>query len=368
MFASIASLVMLTLFGQGHIAKPPIDSFSGASAPVHIHKFSATGPTGLSPSQIKNAYKLPATGGAGETVAIVDAYASNTVASDLNTFSSKFGLPQCTVTNKCFQQVPMNSHVQVNTGWALEEALDVEWAHAIAPQATIMLVEARSASGTDLLSAINYARTKPGVTQVSMSWGGGEFYGEQTYDTDFISTTGIHFFASAGDSGSSVDWPAVSPNVISVGGTTLNLNQNGSVASELAWSGSGGGVSAYEPEPAYQTPLITNTNGRRAVPDVSYDADPATGVAVYDSTRYAGQAGWFQVGGTSAGAPQWAAIDALGGTVSSSKLYTDAAGANYATYFRDITSGTNGNCGIICTARTGYDEVTGLGTPLTTKF
>jgi subtilase family serine protease len=322
----------------------------------------------LNPSQIKAAYSLPTTGGAGQTIAIVDAYGSNTIAADLNTFSAKFGLPQCTGTNKCFQQVPMSSRVQVNTGWALEEALDVEWAHAIAPQATIILVEARSASGTDLLSAINYARNTPGVTQVSMSWGGGEFNGEQTYDTDFTSNTGIQFFASAGDSGSGIEWPAVSPNVISVGGTTLNLNSNGTVESELAWSGSGGGISSYEPQPSYQALLVHNANGHRAVPDVSYDADPATGVAVYDSTRYAGQAGWFQVGGTSAGAPQWAAIDALGGTVSATKLYADAASSNYSSYFRDITSGTNGGCGIICTARTGYDEVTGLGTPLTTKF
>jgi len=163
-----------------------------------------------------------------------------------------------------------------------------------------------------------------------------------------------------------VSWPAVSPNVIGVGGTTLNLTGN-TFNSETAWSGSGGGVSAYEPLPSYQKDFgVSGT--KRTVPDVAYDADPATGFPVYDSTSYSGHSGWWQVGGTSAGAPQWAAIHALGSSVSSSKLYTDAASANYATYLRDITSGLNGSCGVVCQAGTGYDDVTGLGSPLTTSF
>jgi subtilase family serine protease len=359
---------MLVLFGHGaHHATKPIDSF-GAHSPIHIHHHSSTGPTGYTPSQIKAAYNLPASGGAGKTIAIIDAYNSNTAAADLNTFSTKFNLPNCTIQNACFSQVEMSPRTPTNSGWALEESLDVQWAHAIAPQAKILLVEARSASGNDLLSAINYARNLPGVNAVSMSWGGPEFSGESSYDTDFSSTHGVNFFASAGDSGSGVYWPAVSPNVIGVGGTTLNLASDGTVTSETAWSGSGGGVSRYVPEPSYQTGLVTISNNHRAVPDVSYDADPATGFAVYDSTRYEGEVGWYQVGGTSAGAPQWAAISTLGSSVTSSKLYQDAAGPNYAADLRDITSGTNGSCGILCSAGVDYDLVTGLGSPLTTNF
>jgi subtilase family serine protease len=298
---------------------------------------------------------------------MVDAYNSNTIASDLTTFSSKFSLPACTTANGCFQKVQMSSRTSSNSGWALEESLDVEWAHAIAPQAKIMLVEARSASGNDLLSAVTYAANQPGVVAVSMSWGGPEFAGESAYDQDFTSNHGVQFFASAGDSGSGADWPAVSQNVIGVGGTSLKPPYTNS-ATETAWADSGGGISAFEPIPSYQLNYGLSTGGYRATPDVSYDADPASGFAVYDSTWYDGQVGWFQVGGTSAGAPQWAAIQADGGTVSANQLYTDAASPSYGTYFRDITSGTNGKCGADCTATTGYDLITGLGSPLTTHF
>lgn len=352
----------------------PIDSFTGSS-PVHIHQHSATGPTGLSPSQIDTAYNLPGTGGAGKTIAIVDAYSDSTIAPDLSAFSTKFGLPVCTTSNGCFQIHPMAQRVQANSGWALEESLDVEWAHAIAPQAAIMLVEARSSSGNDLLSAISYAKSQPGVVAVSMSWGGPEFNGESSYDTDFATAGGgVQFFAAAGDSGHGVDWPAASPNVIGVGGTTLSLNPNGTINHETAWSGSGGGISNYESEPTYQSGLLPaiSSGNHRAVPDVTYDADPASGVAVYDSTRYDNESGWFQVGGTSAGTPQWAAIDAInasnGSALSSSKLYHDAAPATYAKYFRDITTGSNGTCAVVCSAAPGFDFVSGLGSPLSAKF
>jgi len=368
MFASIASSVVLALFGHAAHHRAPILSFTGHS-PTQIHRNAVTGPVGLNPTEIKAAYHLPASGGAGKSIAIVDAYNSTTIAKDLNTFSAKFGLPQCSGASSCFQQIEVAPRTANNSSWALEEALDVEWAHAIAPQAKIVLVEAHSASGTDLLSAINYAKALPNVVAVSMSWGGSEYSGENTYDSDFTQP-GVSFFAAAGDDGTGAGWPAVSPNVIGVGGTTLNLNSAGVFQSETAWSGSGGGVSTYEPEPSFQSPLVTTSGGKRATPDVAYDANPSTGVAVYDSTPISYfESGWFQVGGTSAGTPQWAAIDALGASVTGAKLYSDAASPSlYAKDFRDILSGTNGSCGTKCTASPGYDYVTGLGTPLTTSF
>jgi subtilase family serine protease len=251
----------------------------------------------------------------------------------------------------------------------LEASLDTQWAHAIAPNAHILLVEAKSASGTDLLNAINYARNRADVVAVSMSWGGSEFSGEQGYDNYFVNNHNTGFFASSGDSGTGVQWPAVSVNVIGVGGTTLNFDTNKNLISETAWSGSGGGRSAYELEPVYQTTYnVLQANGKRAVPDVSYDADPNSGVSVYDSTSYQGQTGWFQVGGTSAGAPQWAGIKSLGTNVTNTNFYQDAATANYLTHLRDITNGVNGACGFYCTATINYDYVTGLGSPITISY
>ncbi len=218
-----------------------------------------------------------------------------------------------------------------------------------------------------------------------MSWGGSEFSSEPSDDSTF-QVSGVSFFASSGDSGHGVIYPSASPYVIGVGGTTLSLSSAGSIT-ETAWSGSGGGISAYESEPSFQTTYsATSTgnllgtctgcaDGKRGVPDVSFDANPNTGVSVYDSFGYHGQSGWFQLGGTSVGAPNWAAIMAIvnsGRTtpISSTSfgtgtiVYSAATGSVYASDFRDITSGTNGNCGSVCTAGTGYDFVTGLGSPI----
>jgi len=311
----------------------------------------------LSPSQIIGAYNLySSTGGAGTTIAIVDAYDDPTIAADLVTFSAHFGLPAAN-----FVEHKMATSISANSGWALEISLDVEWAHAIAPNATILLVEATSNSLANLLAAVSYATNYPGVKAVSMSWGGSEFSTEASYDS-YFSAAKITFFASSGDNGAGVIWPSSSPNVVGVGGTTLNLGSNGAVTSETAWSGSGGGVSAYEIIPTYQANYGL-TYARRAVPDVSYDADPNTGVYVYDSTPYQGSSGWWDVGGTSVGAPQWAAIQALGLSANNANFYQDAVSAAYASYFRDITSGSNGY-----PAGPGYDLVTGLGSPVTTSF
>jgi subtilase family serine protease len=322
----------------------------------HARPASKAGLDPLTPSQIIGAYNLgSATGGAGTTIAIVDAFDDPTIASDLAYFSNYFSLPTAS-----FVKYKMATTIPVDSGWALEISLDVEWAHAIAQKATILLVEARSNSLSDLLSAVSYATTYPGVKAVSMSWGGSEFSTETFYDS-YFNNAGITFFASSGDSGAGVIWPSSSLYVVAVGGTTLNL-ANGVVTSETAWSGSGGGVSAYEPKPGYQTSygLIY---ARRAVPDVSYDANPNTGVLVYDSTPYQGFSGWWVVGGTSVGAPQWAAIQALGLSANNNNFYQDAKSASYSSYFRDITVGSNGY-----PATTGYDLVTGLGSPLTTNY
>jgi len=340
-----------------------------ARLPIHVQK-ARTGklvaPAGRAPVQIQTAYNLPATGGSG-IIAVVDAYDNPNAERDLGTFSTQFNLPPCATLNGCFIKHKMSSFIFRNSGWILEESLDVQWAHALAPSAKVMLVEARSARLSDLLSAVAWAKQQPGVVAVSLSWGANEFSGEGVYDS-YFTQPGVSFFAASGDSGNGVLWPSVSSNVTSVGGTTLILNSNNTVSSETAWAGSGGGISTQIAEPAYQTAFgIPNTNNMRAVPDVSFDADPATGVSVYDSYGYGGQYGWFIIGGTSVGAPSWSAIHALHNTGNNTSFYADAK-SNYANFFRDITSGTNGTCGTVCTASVGYDFVTGLGSPFTSSY
>src|SRR5581483_9374380 len=172
----------------------------------------------------------------------------------------------------------------------------------------------------------------------------------------------VTFFAASGDSGSGVNWPAVSPNVTAVGGTTLEI-KNGKFSKEAAWDGSGGGVSAYESQPDYQTQYkISKAGGMRAVPDVSFNADPASGVSVYFGKN------WYVLGGTSAAAPPWAGIKALGDSADNSKFYADKIGKKAKSFFRDIRSGTNGDCGFFCDAHAHYDYITGLGSPLTVQF
>ena len=315
-----------------------------------------TSPTGLSPATIKSVYNFPtsSTAGAGKTIAIVDAYDDPTAESDLAVFSSTFGLPACTTANGCFKKVDQTggaNYPRKDAGWALEISLDIQWAHAIAPGAKILLVEASSNSFANLLVAEDYARAH--AQYVSNSWGGSEFSGESSYDSHFAQS-GVSFFVSSGDSGLPAQYPSASPNVISVGGTTLNFSGS-NFASETGWSGSGGGCSVYETATSAQSSFSqygqANCAGKRATPDVSLDADPASGVSVYDTTRYQGQAGWFRVGGTSASSPMWAGRSAVAGTVvNSAYVY-----GNSITY-RDITSGNNG-----ASALTGYDLVTGRG-------
>ena len=357
-------LLAVSLSPAFAMASRPIDVVI-AHPPIHIKGEgkgvtpAAQTPSGYTPAQVKAAYNLPAGGGSG-TIAIVDAFNASTVERDLQTFSSQFNLPSCTTKNGCLEIHPMSGQLRTVSNWALETALDTQWAHAIAPSAKILLVEAASDSAADLLNAVDYARSRPDVVAISMSWGAPEFQGETQFDSHF---TGKAFFASSGDAGAGVEWPAVSSNVIGVGGTTLSLS-GGKVIGETAWSGSGGGLSLYEAAPAFQEAFgIPQANGFRAVPDVSYNADPNTGYAVYFSN---GTKGWFVIGGTSAGAPQWAAMKAQNASISASRLYADAASSTL--FFRDISQGSNGSCGFFCTAATGYDYITGLGSPLTVSY
>ena len=340
--------------------------------PVHVYKSAQLKPSGVSPAEIKKVYNLPATGGKG-TIAIIDAYDDPNMESDLAVFDKQYNLPACTAANGCFEKHKMASSTASDSGWAMETSLDVEWAHAIAPTAKILLVEAKTPSGANLLSAIDYATSRKDVIAISMSWGGAEFSDELSYDTHFVdkANPAAAFFASSGDDGAGASWPASSPNVIGVGGTSLALASSGALIAESAWSGSGGGVSAYEKEPVWQTAYkISKAGGMRAIPDVSYDADPASGYSIYITTGTGAKAkgAWDTVGGTSAGAPQWAAIQAIGGSAVLARFYSDKASTSTLKYFRDITSGSNGACAYYCDARKRYDYVTGLGSPQTTKF
>jgi subtilase family serine protease len=351
-------------------------------------KLSSSSPTGLPPSAVQSVYSLSGLSsssgaGAGQIIAIVDAFHDPHALSDLNTFNAQYGyapLSTCTSLSQsgpCFLQADPQGTPRVNSGWVLEESLDIEWAHAEAPAAKIVLVEAASNSNTNLFNAVSYANSI-GATEVSMSWGGGESSGETAFDAD-LTRAGTLYTASSGDSGHGAQYPAASPDVIAVGGTTLNGCSGTSCAhfsGETAWSGSGGGASAVEPIPGYQSgytgpvfgaaTISGLTGGQRGIPDVSFEGDPNTGVSVFDSTSFHGQSGWFTLGGTSVGAPNWAGILAAGAAAGKTALQGDAAiyAGGYSTNLRDITSGTNGSCGTDCTAGTGYDLVTGLGSPV----
>lgn len=374
-----------------------------------------------SPVQIRTAYSInnsPATG-AGQTIAIVDAFNDPNIFSDLDVFDKQFATTSSGST--LYQQYGQASSFLTvynqngnvinpagNTGipvdptgkWELEEAMDVEWAHAIAPGASIDLVETNSAnsgviSGGDLYTGVATAALLPGVSAVSMSWGTGEWgstlgIGGETDDDGYFSSSGVFhpgvtFLAAAGDS-SAVQYPAASPNVVAVGGTTLTLNANFTIQSETAWStgsdskypaqGTGGGTSTVESEPSYQEGF--QSTGKRTTPDVSFDADPNTGVWVYDS--FGGTdgltGGWGQVGGTSLATPCWAGLIAmanqqrnaidlptLNSTGQSHQTQTLLYGLSSAG-FNDITSGSITANGHTYQAGPGYDEVTGLGSPI----
>ena len=364
-------------------------------------------PVGYTPDEIETAYGIdqikfgPIPGdGTGQTIAIVDAYDDPAFVnstdskfgdSDLAQFDSQLGIadpPSFTKVNESGQTSPLPGTDPAGAGnidgnWEIEEALDVEWAHAIAPGANIVLVEATTDSNADLFTAITTAAGLPGVSAVSMSWGLNEFSGQQSLDSTFVTPAGhqgVTFLAASGDSGGfapddtgqptttpGVLYPASSAGVVGVGGTTLNLNPDDTYNSEVAWSLSGGGTSLVEQTPTFQQAV--QQTGFRTVPDVAFDADPNTGVAVYDSYNNTDNSGpWVEVGGTSLATPAWAGLIAIAnqGRVLAGGTTLDGPGqtlpALYSIspeHFNDITSGSNG----VFSAGPGYDEVTGMGSP-----
>jgi subtilase family serine protease len=332
----------------------------------------------LTPAQVRQAYgmnaiefksngqSVPGTG-AGETIAIVGAYHNLFVTSELYAFDAAFGLP-----NPALAQVDL-AGARTDSGWAGEEALDMEYTHVMAPGASIILVEAASADTSDLMNAVNVARNLPGVSVVTMSWGGGEFRGQTAYDQIFTTPAGhngVTFVTASGDSGSrfGAEWPTSSPNVVGVGGTSLWVNGAGNTRLETAWSGSGGGFSVLEPEPAYQRGV--EHKGRRSTPDIAMVGDPNTGVPVLELDPTSGQPSWGVYGGTSLSAQLFggliavanqgrtlAGLGTLDGPTQTLPLLYSVSSAD----FRAITAGSNGY-----SARAGYNLVTGRGAPVGT--
>jgi subtilase family serine protease len=372
--------------------------------------------TTYTPAQIRAAYGLPtlpasytnltaaqaAQLGAGQTIYIVDAQHNPNVVAELAAFNSKFGLPACTTktiasgaalplaaasSSACEFSVAFSTSTGAMTatvpsydsGWAAEIALDVQWAHATAPLARIVLIEANSASYANLLGGVKLANNMgPGI--VSMSFGGSESSGTSSADSTF-SVAGMSYLAATGDSGAGVAWPSVSSKVLAVGGTTLTYGGSGT-RSEIAWSGTGGGVSAYAATPSYQSSAVPGmgTAARRTVADVAFNADPNSGQYVAVIASGTSTVKWTSIGGTSLATPQWAGLIAVANALRlqnnkavlgapHAALYTQIATVpgTYAGAFADISSGSHGTCSG-CSAKTGYDAPTGLGTPNATSL
>jgi subtilase family serine protease len=343
--------------------------------------------TSLTPAVVRHAYAfdqlsygtLPADG-RGQTIAIVAAYDDPTIAADLDTFDKTFGITaginlyaQHGAASAVLSKHEMTTNLAADASWSQEISLDVEWAHAIAPGAHILLVEAASDSVTDLLAAVNYARSQPTVSVVSMSWGSSEYTSEWNDDNTFLTPTGhqgVTFVAAAGDQPGTT-WPAISPYVLAVGGTTL-LTSGQNYLGEAAWSGTGGGTSLLETAPAFEQALTGSAF--RTNPDVAYDADPATGFYVYDSTAFQGQSGWLTFGGTSAGTPQWAALVAIANegrtlvgkaTLDGPTQTLPALSVLPGADFHDITLGVSADG--FTSASPGYDALTGRGSPVANR-
>jgi subtilase family serine protease len=330
-----------------------------------------SGPNGgMTPDQIRAFYGVSSSGGH-DVIAVVDAWDYPTALNDFNYFSNHFGLPQELGTNTVFQVVyaggtkPSSSDPGA-ASWNQEAAVDIQWAHAMAPSAKIVLVEAASDSDTDLLTAVDTAAAIANVKEISMSWASSEFAGETSYDTHF-NLPGPVFFNAAGDSGGVTSYPACSQYVVAVGGTSVTTDGSGNWSSEAAWSQGGGGNSQFVSKPSWQERVTTMTGGNRGVPDISSDADPlVSGVAMYDSTPYKGPSGWEEgwlvVGGTSVSAPCVAGmVNASGIEFTSTAQFLTTIYENYwkTPYpFRDIITGNNG-----FPAGPGWDYATGVGTP-----
>jgi subtilase family serine protease len=300
----------LVLIAGGVTAHP--QAFFGRRAPTGV---------GYGPASLQSAYKLPSsTAGAGQKVAVIDAYNDPDAVANLATYRSAWGLPKCdaateagclTVTNQKGKTSPLPPDAG-STGWATEESLDVDMVSAICPKCHIYLVEGDSPTVADLGTAVNSAVKVLGAHFVSNSYGAAESSSELGWDTKYYKHPGVAVTASAGDDGKGVSYPAASQYVTSVGGTDLTKAAGTTRGwKETAWSGSGYGCSAFEPEPSWQKPFKTGCTSARSDNDVAADADPATGVAIYDTYD---QGGWLEVGGTSVSSPVIASVYALAGT------------------------------------------------------
>jgi hypothetical protein len=316
---------------------------------------------GYSPTQLQAAYGLTGMT-AGTTVAIVDAYANPNAAADLAVYRNKFVLGKANLT-QVNQSGGNISAIHGNIGWGQEEMLDLEMVSAICPNCSILYVGARSASFANLATAVDTAASL-GAKVISNSYGGGEFSTEAGIASHY-NHAGVAITVSSGDSGYGVQIPAAFNTVTAVGGTTLNLDVNNNRVSETVWSGAGSGCSAYIAKPSWQVSAACASN--RTVADVAAVADPATGVAVYDSYGSSGGRNWYVFGGTSVAAPIIGAVYALSGnTGNTSGTPTPAIFAyNQPNSLFDVTIGSNGSCGgtYLCTGGTGYDGPTGNGTP-----
>jgi subtilase family serine protease len=333
----------------------------------------AATPSGFGPADLRSAYNLTTstTAGAGQTIAIVDAYDDPTAFADVNVYRAQYGiaaLASCTPstikgsTTACFaksNQSGGTSYPRTNGGWAQEISLDLDMASAICPKCNVLLVEASSASLTNLGAAVNTA-VRLGANAVSNSYGGSESSSETSSENTYYNHPGVAITASSGDGGYGVEFPAASRYVTAVGGTSLSKASNSRGWSETAWNGAGSGCSGYVQKPSWQT---DSGCSRRTVADVSAVADPNTGVAVYDSTSYQGRKGWMVFGGTSVASPIIGSIYALAGNASSLSYASSIYSHTSALY--DVSGGSNGSCGgtYLCTAVSGYDGPTGLGTP-----
>ena len=343
--------------------------------------FTGTNPNaGYGPTQLRSAYNLPSTtAGSGQTVAIVDAYDDPNAQADVCNYRSTFGIPLfssgCSGSNgtgptfRKVNQTGGTSYPRANGGWAQEISLDLDMVSAICPNCNILLVEATTSSLTNLGTAVNTAAAL-GATEISNSYGGSESSSDTSYDSSYYNHPGLAITVSSGDSGYGAQYPAASQYVTAVGGTSLKCSTgypscSGSPTySETAWGSAGSGCSKYDPQPTWQSsvPNITSVCSNRAIADVSADADPNTGVSVYDTYSYQGSSGWMVFGGTSVASPIIASVYALAG---------NANNVNYGSYpyshtssLNDVTSGSNGSCGnILCNATAGWDGPTGLGSP-----
>jgi kumamolisin len=328
------------------------------------------------PTTIRSAYNLPSTGGSG-AIAIVIAYHYPNALADFNYFSNYFSLPQETSTNmtatanKVFSVVYAKGKQPASGGdyiasWNLEAALDIQWAHAIAPKAKIYLVEAASSSLSDMYYAVQVASRISGVKEVSMSWGTTEYLTEFFNDSLF-NTYGVVYLAAGGDTAATVSYPAASPNVVSCGGTTINRDSSGNFVSETGWSDTGCGPSKYEVRPSYQSAISRIVGYKRGTTDLSFVADANSGVYVYCTSSLWGESGWWILGGTSVSTPCLAGVLNLAATAgtgfaanSQTELNRIYSNLGKSAVFRDITSGSAGSY----KCATGWDYVTGVGSPL----